>query len=179
MLHFSGAFERLTNIGYRDYDFRYSRRASTIGEIVESSFLNLSFGSQLYFLDVVQDVSENFSRMLGFDDDGRYWVSLSVRESVTNAILHGNKQDENKQVALSFVVEGGRLIICVQDEGEGFDEASLPDPLDPSNLLKPSGRGIFYVRSFMDEVRYRNLPGGGWEVRMEKRLNHQQEGETQ
>ncbi|MFQ5928587.1 MAG: ATP-binding protein, partial [Acidobacteriota bacterium] len=63
------------------------------------------------------------------------------------------------------------------DQGEGFDDSKIPDPLDPENLLKPSGRGIFYVRSFMDDVRYRVLPGGGLEMRMEKRLNHQKQGD--
>ncbi len=110
--------------------------------------------------------------MVGFDEDGRYWVSLSVRESVTNAIMHGNSQDAAKKVGVRFKISNDRLTICVQDEGGGFDEGQLPDPLDPDNLLKPSGRGIFYVRSFMDDVRYRRLPEGGWEMRMEKRLNH-------
>jgi serine/threonine-protein kinase RsbW len=95
-----------------------------------------------------------------------------VRESVTNAILHGNKLDQDKRVGLRFSISGNRLVIRVRDEGEGFDESKLPNPLDPENLLKPSGRGIFYVRSFMDEVKCVHLPGGGWEVRMEKRLNH-------
>ena len=110
--------------------------------------------------------------MVGFDEDGRYWVSLSVRESVTNAIMHGNNQDAAKRVGVRFKISNDRLTICVQDEGGGFDEGQLPDPLDPGNILKPSGRGIFYVRSFMDDVGYRRLPEGGWEMRMEKRLNH-------
>ena len=109
--------------------------------------------------------------MVGFDEDGRYWVSLSVRESVTNAIMHGNNRDAAKKVGVRFKISNGRLTICVQDEGGGFDESRLPDPLDPRNLLKPSGRGIFYVRSFMDDVKYRLLPEGGWEMRMEKRLS--------
>ena len=132
----------------------------------------MSFGSELCFLELVQDVSESIGRMVGFDEDGRYWVSLSVRESVTNAIMHGNNEDAAKKVGVRFTISKDRLIICVQDEGGGFDEGRLPDPLDPSNILKPSGRGIFYVRCFMDDVRYRRLPEGGWEMRMEKKLNH-------
>ena len=110
--------------------------------------------------------------MVGFDKDGRYWVSLSVRESVTNAILHGNRKDASKKVGVQFTISRNRLIIRVKDEGRGFDERKLPDPLAPGNILKPSGRGIFYVRSFMDDVRYRLLPEGGWEMRMEKKLQH-------
>tara|TARA_B100000949_G_scaffold144854_1_gene127260 strand:- start:147 stop:503 length:357 start_codon:yes stop_codon:yes gene_type:complete len=115
--------------------------------------------------------------MVGFDKDGRYWVSLSVRESVTNAILHGNRKDASKKVGVQFTISRNRLIIRVQDEGMGFDERELPDPLDPGNILKPSGRGIFYVRSFMDDVRYRLLPEGGWEMRMEKKL-HDTKGDS-
>jgi len=145
--------------------------------VVRKSELELFFGSQLEFLEIVQDVSESLGRLVGYDEDGRYWISLSVRESVTNAILHGNRQDPAKKVGLFFEVNHERLTIRVRDEGKGFDENKLPDPLDPNNLLKPSGRGIFYVRSFMDEVTYGVLPQGGWEVRMVKRLNHQNEGE--
>jgi serine/threonine-protein kinase RsbW len=164
----------LTNSRGRDYDTATLGRARKISGSLESGELDIRFGSSLDYLEFVQDVSESIGRLVGFDDDGRYWISLSVRESVTNAILHGNKLDTEKKVGLSFEFERGRLVIRVVDEGKGFDESALPDPLDPSNLLKPSGRGIFYVRSFMDEVSYRSLPRGGWEVRMEKKLQHNQ-----
>ena len=145
--------------------------ASTPGDI------SIDFGSRLDYLEIVQDVSDNIGRMTGFDEDCRHWISLSVCEAVANAILHGNRLDEAKRVGLRFSVHAESLVICVRDEGNGFEESTLPDPLEPANLLKPNGRGIFYVRSFMDDVRYRRLPKGGWEVRMEKRLNHQQERE--
>lgn len=139
--------------------------------------IDLNFTSCLDYLDIVQEVSDGIGKLMGFDADGCYWISLSVRESVTNAILHGNKRDVAKRVGLSFMMDEGRLQIAVTDEGNGFDESQLPDPLEPANLLKPSGRGIFYVRSFMDEVRYRALPEGGWQMIMEKRLNHNQQGD--
>lgn len=145
---------------------------------MEKTDFEITFGSRLEYLDLVQSVSENLGRMVGLDEDGQYWMSLSVRESVTNAILHGNKQDRAKKVGVYFSFLKDRLVIRVTDEGSGFDESRLPDPLNPRNLLKPSGRGIFYVRSFMDQVSYQALPEGGWEVRMEKRLNHQQQGES-
>lgn len=135
------------------------------------SNIELTFGSQLCFLDLVQDVSDKIGEIVGFDKNGCYWVSLSVCESVTNAILHGNREDAEKKVRLKFTILKDRLIIRVQDEGKGFDEQRLPNPLDPQNTLKPSGRGILYVRSFMDDVKYRPLTDGGWEVCMEKRLN--------
>jgi serine/threonine-protein kinase RsbW len=139
--------------------------------------IELYFGSRLENLEIVQGISDSIGRLMGLDDDGRYWICLSVRESVTNAILHGNKKDVEKRVGVKFFLTKEKLVITIQDEGNGFDEARLPDPLDPDNLLKPSGRGIFYVRSFMDEVKYQSLPEGGWEVRMEKRFNNKQQGE--
>ncbi len=147
------------------------------GASVKKNNFELTFKSQLDYLDIVQEFSEGVGRMAGLDEDGRYWIGLSVRESVINAILHGNQQDESKNVGISFRLDPGRIVIRVRDEGNGFDEKQLPNPLDTENLLKPSGRGIFYVRSFMDTVHYRGLPEGGWEMRMEKRLNHQNQGE--
>ncbi|MDA2930629.1 ATP-binding protein [Acidobacteria bacterium AH-259-O06] len=144
---------------------------------VTNGEVEIFFGSRFGYLDLIQDFSEAIGRWVGFDEDSRYWIGLSIRESVTNAIQHGNKLDESKKVSVRFQIMPDRLVICVQDQGEGFDDSEIPDPLDPENLLKPSGRGIFYVRSFMDDVRYRALPGGGLEMRMEKRLDHQKEGD--
>ncbi|MEE8348697.1 MAG: ATP-binding protein [Acidobacteriota bacterium] len=139
--------------------------------------LEISFGSHLGYLDLVQELSDKISLLVGFDEDARYWIGLSVRESVTNAVHHGNELDEEKKVGVRFESWPDRLVIYVQDEGEGFEESDVPNALDPENLLKPSGRGIFYVRSFMDEVCYEILPEGGCEMRMEKRLNNQKQGD--
>jgi serine/threonine-protein kinase RsbW len=145
---------------------------------VNKSDIEISFGSELQYLDIVQNVSDTITAMLGFNEDSRYWIGMSVRESVINAIVHGNKKDAGKRVAVRFEIGAGCLAIVVRDQGEGFDTSLLPDPLDPQNLLKPSGRGIFYIRTFMDDVRYTSLPGGGLEVRMEKRLNHRNQAES-
>jgi len=138
--------------------------------------VKISFGSQYGYLDLVQDISDRVSRMVGLDEEACYRVGLSIRESVTNAIQHGNKLDDSKKVGVRFEITPDRLIVCVQDQGQGFDESTVPDPLDAENLLKPGGRGIFYVRSFMDSVCYRTLPEGGMEIRMEKMLNCKNEG---
>ena len=139
--------------------------------------LEISFGSHLGYLDLIQELSEKISLMTGFDEDSRFRIGLSIRESVANAVQHGNKLDEKKKVGIRFESLPDRLVIYVQDEGEGFDESDVPDALDPENILKPSGRGIFYVRSFMDEVCYKILPEGGCEMRMEKKLNQGKQGE--
>ncbi len=125
-------------------------------------------------LDFVQIVSDHVSRAAGFDDDALHWVSVAIRESVINAMKHGNRSDVSKHVfvELETVADGGagtELRIRVRDQGEGFDPESLPDPLAPENLLKSSGRGIFLIRSFMDDVRLQRAPEGGMEIRMVKR----------
>ena len=140
-------------------------------DLVKKDEIEISFVSRLQYIDLVEGISDSITQMAGFDEDTCYWIGLSLRESVTNAIQHGNKLDEGKRVGVRFEIEPDRLVILVQDQGEGFDESKLPDPRAPENLLKPSGRGVFYVRSFMDDVSFRCLPEGGLEVRMEKRLN--------
>jgi len=144
-----------------------------------SSFDNeieLCFGSDLALLDLVQGVSDNVSQMLNFEGDAQYWTGLSVREAVTNAIQHGNRRDRSRRVVLRFSISSDRLVIAVRDEGRGLEESDIPDPLDAANLLKPGGRGIFFVRSFMDNVSFRLCPEGGHEIIMEKsRITNQGE----
>jgi serine/threonine-protein kinase RsbW len=139
--------------------------------------LELSFASELVYLDLVQSVAEGISRLAGFDSDSQYWISLSVREAVTNAVQHGNKGDKEKKVQLRFKLDSDRLLIGVKDQGEGIEEANIPDPLDPENLLKPGGRGIFFVRSFMDSMRFFVWPEGGHELIMEKLRMQKNQGE--
>jgi serine/threonine-protein kinase RsbW len=102
-------------------------------------------------------------------------VGVAIRESVINAIKHGNRYDVTKHVFVEFEkasgAEGPAMAVSVRDQGEGFDPEMLADPLDPANLLKPSGRGIFLIRNFMDEVRLQRASQGGMEIRMVKRLN--------
>ena len=136
--------------------------------------IRLEFTSHFDMLDFVQVVSDHVSRAVGLDDDALHWVSVSIRECVINAIKHGNQNDLSKRVFVEF--ETGthaglpELMIRVRDEGEGFDPELVANPLDPENMLKASGRGIFLIRSFMDDVQLRKLPEGGMEIRMTKRV---------
>jgi len=139
----------------------------------ESNTIEISIGSALDYLDLVQTVSDCITGFMGFDEDTAHWIGMSVRESVTNAIQHGNKLDLSKKVDIKFEVSPGQLDVYVADQGNGFHVEDLPSPLDPENLLKPSGRGIFYIRSFMDLVEFRQLAGGGMEVHMVKRVSNQ------
>jgi serine/threonine-protein kinase RsbW len=136
----------------------------------KANTIELSIGSALEYLDLVQTVADCITAFMGFDDDAAHWIGMSVRESVTNAIQHGNRLDQTKKVDIRFEVSPEQLEIYVVDQGSGFNVEALPSPLDPENLLKPSGRGIFYIRSFMDSVEFRQQAGGGMEVHMTKRV---------
>jgi serine/threonine-protein kinase RsbW len=137
---------------------------------VKSDKIEIIIGSALEYLDLVQTLTDCITEFMGFDEDTAHWIGMSVRESVTNAIQHGNKLDQNKKVDICYDVQPGQLGITVRDEGAGFLIDQLPNPLDPENLLKPSGRGIFYIRSFMDEVEYTSRAEGGTEVHMVKKV---------
>jgi len=139
------------------------------------STIRLRFNSAFEMLDMVQLVSDQVGRQLRFDDDALTWMEVAVRESVINAIKHGNRHDRSKFVTVEFTttpaVSPDELVVSIRDEGEGFEPEALADPLAPENLLKSSGRGIFFMRSFMDDVRLSRIPEGGMEVRMVKRLS--------
>jgi serine/threonine-protein kinase RsbW len=135
----------------------------------EQSF-HLSIGSRFENIELVQVVLKDCLERLGMDEDARHWIDIAVREAVANAIKHGNAQDPAKQVHVDVELDRENLVIQVQDEGSGFDPSHLEDPLAPENLLKPNGRGIFYMKSFMDEIQYSIRPGGGTVVTLRKRV---------
>ena len=132
--------------------------------------VSLEFTSTFEMLDFVQVVSDHVGQTLGLDDDTQHYVGVAIRECVINAIKHGNRNDSNKHVFVEFSIVDRVLTVRVRDQGEGFDPDTLSDPLAPENLLKASGRGIFLIRSFMDDVQLRSAPEGGMEVRMIKRV---------
>jgi serine/threonine-protein kinase RsbW len=130
--------------------------------------IELSIDSKLEFVDLVASVTKSVTAKMGFDEDDASWIELAVHEAVINAITHGNKSSADKQVDVRFVTEQEALTIYVRDRGEGFDPSRLPDPTSADNLLNPSGRGIFYMRTFMDEVEHSIHPDGGSVVRLTK-----------
>ena len=134
--------------------------------------VGVSICSALDNLDLIQILTDSLTEFMSFDEDSAHWVGMSVRESVTNAIQHGNKLDVNKKVDIRFRVHPDRIDIFIKDQGAGFCVDEIPSPLDSENLLKPSGRGIFYIRTFMDEVEFRNLSQGGTEVYMMKKISN-------
>lgn len=136
----------------------------------EPRTVHLDISSRLDLLETVQTVLLQMAALAGIGEDAGHYMSVAVRESVVNAVKHGNRLDESKRVFIAFELKPGVLEVEIRDEGPGFDPGSVPDPLAPENLLKADGRGIFFMRQFMDEVTYSFPPKGGTLVRMTKRL---------
>ena len=136
--------------------------------------VRVEFTSGFEMLDFVQVVSDHIAQAVGLDEDAQHWVGVAIRESVINAIKHGNRHDADKRVVVEFTTEKRadvlELLISVRDQGDGFDPAQVANPLAEENLLKSSGRGIFLIQNFMDDVQLRRMPQGGMEIRMTKRV---------
>jgi serine/threonine-protein kinase RsbW len=136
--------------------------------------VHLEIHSTIEALDLVQAISEHIARRLGFDEDSLHWTAMAVRESVVNAITHGNKSDPAKIVFIDYCAtpeaRPAEFIVTVRDQGPGFDPDDLKDPLACENMLSASGRGVFLIRQFMDDVSIRRMPEGGMEVRMTKHI---------
>jgi serine/threonine-protein kinase RsbW len=136
--------------------------------------VRLQIHSHFEMLDFVQVVSDRMGQLAGLDEDAVHWIGVAVRESVINAIKHGNREDYGKIVTVEFAMaptsRPDELVVRVLDQGEGFDPEQVADPLAPENILKSSGRGIFFMRNFMDDVTLRRAAEGGMEVRMVKKL---------
>jgi len=126
----------------------------------EETRITYTLASSLDSVDKVEQTAEQMARQAGIDDDETFRISMAVREAAVNAVLHGNAYDPDKRITASFENTGADLIIRITDQGVGLDPATLPDPLAPENLLRGSGRGIFLIRSFMDEVHFRQLHPG-------------------
>ena len=124
-------------------------------------------------IEAVEEVAAAIAGVMsrtGIDEQAAFGVDMAVREAVTNAVLHGNKRDETKLVEVVLNISPAALEIRVHDQGAGFNPETIPDPTIAENLLKTSGRGIFLMRTFMDEVDWVIRPDGGTTVRMLKRF---------
>jgi serine/threonine-protein kinase RsbW len=123
---------------------------------------------------VAEEVARRVSGTAGFDEDDQHRIDMAVHETLINAIWHGNKNDPSKSVWLRFEIFDDRLEIRVRDQGSGYDPKGVPDPLKDENILNSSGRGIFLIRTFMDEYRVVSQAGKGTEVILVKKLNSNQ-----
>jgi len=138
---------------------------------VPTDAMRLSYvlDSALPSVDKAEQAAREMAGKSGFDEETCGLIALAVREATVNAILHGNRYDPAKNVTLSLESTPERLTIAVRDEGPGLDPAKLPDPLAPENFLKSSGRGIYLIRAFMDEVSFPPV-ASGTEISMTKFL---------
>lgn len=109
-----------------------------------------------------------FAKSHGFDEVALYPIDLAVREAVANAVKHGNLLDETKSVEMTLENSVDALEITVRDFGSGFAVEEIPDPTNPENLLKANGRGILFMRNFMEVVEWERHPDGGTIVKMRK-----------
>jgi serine/threonine-protein kinase RsbW len=125
-----------------------------------TSRVSLTLGSSIESVDTVERTAEDFALRAGFGPDTVPNIVMAVREAAINAVLHGNTYNPDKRITASFETTSDGLTVRICDQGAGFDPSSLPDPLAPQNLLRGSGRGIFLIRAFMDEVHFRQLHPG-------------------
>jgi anti-sigma regulatory factor (Ser/Thr protein kinase) len=130
----------------------------------------LSLGSRFDNIELAQFVMSHVLKEHHVNGQLAHGISMALREALANAIKHGNRQDPSKRVTLTIEWEGDQLRVIVEDEGEGFDENAIEDPLAPENRLKTAGRGIFLIRNFMDDVRFESGDRGGTILILTKKL---------
>jgi serine/threonine-protein kinase RsbW len=134
----------------------------------EKEIVSRDFDSTLDSVDTAETLISEAAEKAGFDEDDLHKIGMAVRECMVNAVVHGNRYSANKKVHLTVTGTPVRLKIRIADEGEGFELSDLPDPLAEENLLRHSGRGIFLIRAFMDDVQVHKLSPRGTEVTLVK-----------
>jgi serine/threonine-protein kinase RsbW len=126
----------------------------------------LNLPSTLESVDKAASEAENFARNSGFDEGALFAIDMAVREAVANAVKHGNKLDNTKSVEITLINLSKGLEVTVRDFGEGFEVEEVPDPTNPENLLKANGRGVLFMKTFMEEVEWQKHQTGGMIVKM-------------
>ncbi len=132
--------------------------------------IKLALGSRINYVDLVHEMAEDLARGSHFPKAAALDIALAVREAFINAVKHGNDNDAAKKIEVEFETNASRFIVRVRDEGEGFDWDRPADPLAEENISRPCGRGIFFMKHFVDRVAFQKLPGKGTEVLLEKHL---------
>jgi serine/threonine-protein kinase RsbW len=137
---------------------------------LDRKHLEITLETQVESVNLAEEMCLRVAEAAGFGEDDCYRIGMSVREGVINAFHYGNEERPEKKIYLAVDLTGEKMIIHVLDEGKGFSLADVPDPLAEENLLSTSGRGIFLMRSFMDEFEVVLGRTGGAEIVMSKRL---------
>jgi len=141
--------------------------------------LDHHYPSTLESVDLAEGEILKAAEHAGFDEDDRHRIGMAVRECMVNAVVHGNRYNRNKHVHVSVSVgrpepPGVRFIIRITDQGEGFEVQEVPDPLHDTNLLRHSGRGLFLMGAFMDDMKVRKVSPTGTEVTLVKNIGPQE-----
>jgi serine/threonine-protein kinase RsbW len=132
--------------------------------------IEVTLETLLESVDLAESIVMRIAEVSGFDEDDVHRIGMAVREGVINAYNYGNQHDRHKKIHIVVELEPDKMVVHVLDEGKGFELTEVPDPLAEENLLRTSGRGIFLMRAFMDELAVQHGPGGGAELIMAKRL---------
>jgi len=139
--------------------------------MAEATNLEVKLDSTLDSVDVAEEMVKEFAEKTGFSEDEIHQIGMAVRESVINAVVHGNCYSSQKKVAVAVESSGRRLTIRIQDQGAGFDLDEVPSPLAEENIMRKSGRGMFLIRAFMDDLQVNRLRPEGMEVIMIKNFS--------
>jgi serine/threonine-protein kinase RsbW len=131
--------------------------------------IEVTLDTLLESVDLAEDITLRVAEALGFDEEERYRIGMSVREAVINAYQYGNHQNRDRKIFLLLDLQPAHLVIHIRDQGPGFRLEDVPNPLADENLLKTSGRGLFLMRTFMDELNVSSPKSGGAEIIMTKR----------
>ncbi|HWX54984.1 MAG TPA: ATP-binding protein [Verrucomicrobiae bacterium] len=133
--------------------------------------VSYSLASTLESVNTAEQKAFEVAAKAGFGEDEQYHIAMAVREAAVNAVLHGNGYDPDKKFLVAYEMTLESLVITIADQGSGLDLKCLTDPLAPENLMKQTGRGIFLIRSFMDEVKIRDMHPGT-EITLIKHVGH-------
>jgi serine/threonine-protein kinase RsbW len=129
----------------------------------------INLPTRIESVEEAAQAAEKFASDNGFGEEVRFAIDMAMREAVANAVKHGNKLDETKRVEITFESSTEGFEVMIRDFGKGFSVEEVPDPTNPENLLKADGRGILFMRSFMDTVEWSNHAEGGMIVKMLKK----------
>jgi serine/threonine-protein kinase RsbW len=132
--------------------------------------LDEDYPSTLESVDVVEADILKAALDAGFGEDDQHGIGMAVRECMVNAVVHGNRYNKNKHVHVSVVKSGVEFTIRITDQGEGFEKEAVPDPLHDTNILRHSGRGLYLMKAFMDDVQIQKVSPSGTEVTLSKKF---------
>jgi serine/threonine-protein kinase RsbW len=139
-------------------------------DIGTQALIDQDYPSTLESVDQAEESILEAAGQAGFDEDEQHRIGMAFRECMVNAVVHGNRYNRNKQVHVRAAKTPERFTIQITDQGEGFEVQHVPDPLEEDNLLRHSGRGLFLMGAFMDDVKVRKVEPSGTEVTLVKNV---------